>query len=68
MDPKVLKCLKIISGVNIEADSIYELYKEPNPIIRPGSVWNDIVLSLSRSNDQKELKGSIQKIEKSIRK
>ncbi|XP_012569826.1 calmodulin calcium-dependent NAD kinase-like isoform X2 [Cicer arietinum] len=68
VDPKVLKCLKIISGVNIEADSIYELYKEPNPIIRPGSVWNDIVLSLSRSNDQKELKGSIQKIEKSIRK
>ncbi|KAG5078291.1 hypothetical protein JHK82_056986 [Glycine max] len=66
--PKDIKCLERIGSVNVEADSIYELYKEPSPIMEPGSVWKDIVLSPSRSNDQKELKESIQKIEKFIRK
>ncbi|RDX73898.1 hypothetical protein CR513_46418, partial [Mucuna pruriens] len=66
-NPQDMKCLEMINSVNVEADSIYELYKEPRPM-GPGSVWNDIVLSPSRSNDQKELRESIQKIEKSIRK
>jgi len=58
----------MMDRVNVEADSIYELYKEPSLIMRPGSVWKDIVLSPSRSNDQKKLRKSIQKTEKSIRK
>lgn len=66
--PKNIKCLELIDSVNVEADSIYELYKDPDVRMRPGSVWNDIVLSPSRSKDQKELKESILKIEKSIRK
>jgi hypothetical protein len=68
VEAEVLKCLKMISSVNTDADSIYELYNEYNPTMRPGSVWNDIFLSPSRVNDQKELRESIQKIEKSIRK
>lgn len=68
MDPEVLKLLNTISNVNTEAGSIYELYNEYNYTVRPGSVWNDIVLSPSRSNDKKELRESIQKIEKSITK
>ncbi|CAJ1976480.1 unnamed protein product [Sphenostylis stenocarpa] len=67
-DRKEINCLEMIGIVNVEADSINELYKEPSPIMRPGSVWKDVVLSPSRSNDQKELRESIQKIEKSIRK
>ena len=68
VDPEDIKCLKMIGSLNAEADSIYELYKEPSPIMEPGSVWNDIVLSSSRPSDQKELRETIQKIEKSIRK
>ncbi|XP_061371210.1 calmodulin calcium-dependent NAD kinase-like [Gastrolobium bilobum] len=68
VDTEEIKCLKMIGGLNAEADSIYELYKEPSPIMEPGSVWNDIVLSASRPSDQKELRECIQKIEKSIRK
>nr|KYP60837.1 hypothetical protein KK1_023251 [Cajanus cajan] len=67
-DPKDIEYLEMIRSVNVEANSIYELYKEPNIIMGPGSIWNDIVLSPSRSNDQKELRKSIQEIEKSIRK
>ncbi|KAL2325116.1 hypothetical protein Fmac_024174 [Flemingia macrophylla] len=66
-DPEDIQCLEMIGSVNVEADSIYELYKEHNIIMGPSSVWNDFVLSPSRSNDQKELRESIQKIEKSIR-
>ncbi|KAK7344024.1 hypothetical protein VNO77_13223 [Canavalia gladiata] len=68
VDPEDIKCLKTIGTLNPEADSIYELYKEPSPITEPGSVWNDIALSPSRPSDQNELKESIQKIEKSIKK
>ncbi|CAK8572069.1 unnamed protein product [Lathyrus sativus] len=68
VDPEVLKLLNTVSNVNTEADSIYELYNEYNYAVRPGSVWNDIVLSPSRSNDKKELREFIQKKEKFIRK
>ncbi|CAI8603086.1 unnamed protein product [Vicia faba] len=68
VDPEVLKLLNTISNVNTEADSVYELYNVYNYTVRPGSVWNDIVLSPSRSNDKKELRESIQNIEKFIRK
>ncbi|ESW16065.1 hypothetical protein PHAVU_007G126100 [Phaseolus vulgaris] len=65
VDPEDFKCLKTLDSLNPEADSIHELHKEPNPIMEPGSVWSDIVLSPSRIHVQEELKESIQKIEKS---
>jgi len=64
VEREVLKCLKMISSLNTEADSIYELYNETDTT----TVWNDIVLSPSRSNDVEKLRESIQKIEKTIRK
>lgn len=67
-DPVGIKSLKNVAGFNNEADSICELYKEPSPAMEPGSVWKDFVLSPSRPSVQKELRESILKIEKSIRK
>ncbi|KAI4317960.1 hypothetical protein L6164_025780 [Bauhinia variegata] len=68
VDPEEIKCLTNIGKLNAEADSIYELYKQPSPIMGPGSIWNDIVLSSSRATDQKELRNSILRIEKSSKK
>jgi len=68
VDPEDIKSLNNVTSLNSEADSIYELHKEPSPVMEPGSVWNDFVLSPSRSSVQKELRESILKIEKSIRK
>jgi hypothetical protein len=68
VDPENIKSLKNVASLNCEADSICELHKEPSPVMEPGSVWNDFVLSSSRSSVQKELRESICKIEKSIRK
>lgn len=67
VDPEEIKCLETIGSLNAEADSIYELYKQPSPALGPGSIWNDIVLSSSRSSDQIELRNSIHKIEKALR-
>ncbi|XP_059660390.1 calmodulin calcium-dependent NAD kinase isoform X2 [Cornus florida] len=64
VDPDEIKCLKVVARLNEEADSIYELYKRSNPAHEAGSVWKDIVLSPSRLNIQKELKYSIQRIER----
>jgi hypothetical protein len=68
VEPEVLKCLEMISSLNTEADSIYELYNETNTAMGPGTVWNDIVLSPSRSSDVENLRESILKIEKTIKK
>ncbi|KAA8543331.1 hypothetical protein F0562_021174 [Nyssa sinensis] len=64
VDPDEIDCLKKVGSLNEEADSIYELYKPPNPVYEAGSVWKDIVLSPSRLNIQQELKYSIQKVER----
>ncbi|XP_071741283.1 uncharacterized protein [Rutidosis leptorrhynchoides] len=64
IDPDEIGCLKMIQSLNEKADSIYELYNKPNPANESGSVWHDIVMSPSRLSTQKELKYSIQKIEK----
>ncbi|XP_058770792.1 calmodulin calcium-dependent NAD kinase-like [Vicia villosa] len=68
VDPEDIKSLNNVANLNAEADSICELHMEPSPLMEPGSVWNDFVLSSSRSSVQKELRKSIHKIEKSIRK
>ncbi|XP_050215520.1 calmodulin calcium-dependent NAD kinase-like [Mercurialis annua] len=65
VDPDEIECLKRVGSLNEIADSIYELYKSPNPACAVGSIWNDIVLSPSRINIQKELKYCIQKVERS---
>ncbi|XP_044467077.1 calmodulin calcium-dependent NAD kinase-like, partial [Mangifera indica] len=65
VDPDEINCLKMVGKLNENAESIYELYKSPNPAREAGSIWKDIVLSPSRLNIQQELKYSIQKIERS---
>ncbi|CAI9781239.1 unnamed protein product [Fraxinus pennsylvanica] len=64
VDPDEISCLKKVGRLNDAADSIFELYRRPNPAFETGSVWKDIVLSPSRLNIQKELKYSIQKVER----
>lgn len=63
VDPDEIDCLNRVGRLNEEADSIYQLYKPPNPNMARGSIWKDIVLSPSRLNIQKELKYCIQKVE-----
>ncbi|KAG5250514.1 Zeta toxin domain containing protein [Salix suchowensis] len=65
VDPDEINCIKRVGCLNVEAESIYELYRYPNPACEEGSIWKDIVLSPSRLNIQKELKYSIQKVERS---
>ncbi|XP_027189639.1 calmodulin calcium-dependent NAD kinase-like isoform X2 [Cicer arietinum] len=64
VDPEDIKSLKNVASLNDKADSICELHKKPNPVMEPGSIWNDFVLSPSRSSDQKELRKFICKREK----
>ncbi|RHN80095.1 putative Zeta toxin domain, P-loop containing nucleoside triphosphate hydrolase [Medicago truncatula] len=64
VDPDEIDCLKRVARLNEDADSIYELYKHPNPTCEAGSIWKDIVLSPSRLDIQQELKYSIQKVER----
>ncbi|PIN15910.1 hypothetical protein CDL12_11445 [Handroanthus impetiginosus] len=64
VDPDEISCLNVVGRLNEEADSIFELYKNPHPAYKAGSVWTDIVLSPSRLNIQKELKYSIQNVER----
>uniref|UniRef100_A0A5B6ZU54 Zeta toxin domain-containing protein n=2 Tax=Davidia involucrata TaxID=16924 RepID=A0A5B6ZU54_DAVIN len=64
VDPDEIDCLRKVGRLNEAADSIYELYKRPNPAYEDGSIWKDIVLSPSRLNIQQELKYSIQKVER----
>ncbi|XP_015084163.2 uncharacterized protein LOC107027530 [Solanum pennellii] len=64
VDPDEINVLQMVGRLNDGANSIYELYKNPHPAFQAGSVWKDIVLSPSRVNIQKELKYSIQKVER----
>ncbi|CAN8247518.1 unnamed protein product [Cochlearia groenlandica] len=64
VDPEEIDCLKNVGSLNENADSIYQLYRRPNPACEAGSIWKDIVLSPSRFNIQQELKYSIQKVER----
>ncbi|KAL0388480.1 UNVERIFIED_CONTAM: Calmodulin calcium-dependent NAD kinase [Sesamum radiatum] len=63
VDPNEIKCLESVSNLNDEAESVYELYKEPDQIHEPGSVWNDVVLLSTRESLQLELKTAVKKIE-----
>nr|DAD19769.1 TPA_asm: hypothetical protein HUJ06_021232 [Nelumbo nucifera] len=63
IDPQEFRCLRAVCMLNEEAESIDELYTDPDPTYEDGSVWKDIVLSPSRSNFQQELKMAIKKAE-----
>ncbi|KAG5391232.1 hypothetical protein IGI04_032773 [Brassica rapa subsp. trilocularis] len=48
VDPEDIECLKRVSNLNPDAESIYELYSDPNLLSQPGSVWTEIVIVPSR--------------------
>ncbi|KAK2647190.1 hypothetical protein Ddye_022385 [Dipteronia dyeriana] len=64
IDPDEIKCLKNVAHLKSNAESVYDLYSDPNSIFETGSVWKDIVLSPTRATLQLELKTSIQRTEK----
>ncbi|XP_047311662.1 calmodulin calcium-dependent NAD kinase-like [Impatiens glandulifera] len=64
VDPEEIKCLNLLTTMNDEADSIDELFQEPNPLMDSGSVWKDIVMLPSRDSVQLNLKLAIMNIEK----
>lgn len=70
VDPDEIRCLKMVSKLNDEAESIEELYAAAAAgeelIVGTGSqVWKDIVLLPNRPKIQQELIVAIRKIETS---
>ncbi|GAV69609.1 Zeta_toxin domain-containing protein [Cephalotus follicularis] len=63
IDPDEIKCLYLVKSLNADAESIYELHADPNPIFEPGSVWKDDVMAPDRPTIQKELRTCIRNIE-----
>ncbi|KAL9243198.1 hypothetical protein vseg_017113 [Gypsophila vaccaria] len=69
VDVEEIVCLKTLSELNVEADSIYQLHLDPSPSPSPspsthmGSAWNHLVLCPSRPNIQNDLLFAIQKCE-----
>lgn len=63
IEPEEINCLNVVSSLNDEAESIYELHKESVLILRPGSIWNDVVLLPARKTLNQELRTVIAKIE-----
>ncbi|KAL3626382.1 hypothetical protein CASFOL_029931 [Castilleja foliolosa] len=63
VDQDDIKCLTSVSELNDEAESIYDLYKEPGQVDEPGSVWKDIVGISTRTSLQLELVTAVKKIE-----
>ncbi|KAI3974474.1 hypothetical protein MKX01_017967 [Papaver californicum] len=65
VDQEEIKCLKKVSVLNEDADSIHELYQQhSDPTPKGSSDWHEIVTSPSRANIQQELKIVIAKVEK----
>lgn len=63
VDPEEIECLATISKLNPDAESVEELYPDPSLIHGPGSVWNDVVLSQSRSTILSELRTAFKNVE-----
>lgn len=63
IDLEEFNCLNVVSNLHDEAESIYELHKESSLILKPGSVWNDVVLMPTRASLQQELRNAVAKIE-----
>lgn len=69
VDPDEIRCLKMVSKLNDQAESIEELYAAEageELVVGTGSqVWKDIVLLPDRPKIQQELIVAIRKIETS---
>lgn len=65
VDQDEIELLATVSGLNSEAESVYQLYGGPEKLHQPGSVWNDNILTPSRSGLQLELRNVIMNIENS---
>ncbi|XP_042028244.1 calmodulin calcium-dependent NAD kinase-like isoform X2 [Salvia splendens] len=63
VDRDDIKCLTRVKELNEEAESIYELYKDPAIMYEAESVWNDIVLHSARDSLQLQLQTVVKKIE-----
>ncbi|KAK9669332.1 hypothetical protein RND81_13G123800 [Saponaria officinalis] len=63
VDVEEIQCLKTLSEINAEADSIDQLYKDQTTLTHHGSAWNDLVLSPSRPIIHNELLFAISKCE-----
>lgn len=64
VDPEEIKPFKLISSLNEEAESVYELYgADSDEALQPGSIWKDIVLVPERASILQELHRAITKIE-----
>lgn len=63
VDPEEIKLFNLVSSLNEEAESIYELYGESDLVLQPGSIWKDIVLVPERASILQELRTTITKIE-----
>lgn len=65
VDQGEIELLTTVGGLNHEAESVYELYSDPEKLYQPGSVWNDNILTPLRPIVQLELKNAIMSIENS---
>jgi len=63
VDNEEIQCLEILSGLNEDAESIYELHTDDSPSTHSGSAWKELVLSPSRPTIQMQLKNAVQKCE-----
>ncbi|XP_047937837.1 calmodulin calcium-dependent NAD kinase-like [Salvia hispanica] len=63
VDRDDIKCLTRVKELNEEAESIYELYKDPAIMYEAESVWNDIVLHSARDSLQLQIQTVVKKIE-----
>ncbi|XP_010274165.1 PREDICTED: uncharacterized protein LOC104609533 [Nelumbo nucifera] len=69
VDPQDIRCLKAVSMLNENAESIYEVYnkqQDPTSSEAASSVWKDFVLSPTRRSIQEELKISIKMAEEQV--
>lgn len=67
VDVEEIQCLNILSSLNDEAESIYELHTDQTPLSHKGSAWKEMVLSPSRPKIQKDLKTAILNCEAKFR-
>ncbi|KAI3972371.1 hypothetical protein MKW92_021524 [Papaver armeniacum] len=68
VDQEEIKCLKKVSMLNEDADSIHDLYQQQSePTPKASSDWHEIVISPSRATIQQELKTVIAKVKSRIR-
>ncbi|OVA05318.1 Zeta toxin domain [Macleaya cordata] len=63
VDPHQINCLRTLSMLNEDADSIYELNQNQDSEYEAHPIWKDIMLSSSRASLQQELKIAIQNVE-----